>query len=111
MLIITIIFSFFKSIIDFFRYGESLLIEPNAENSENLETLEKIETLVSEIAMLENIIAKRNHMSYELELELENNLQAAKRHSITSKLITLDKQGFKDTQRLKKLKKELEELE
>lgn len=60
-----------------------------------------------EIAMLENIIDKGQTIAYQLEKELESCNDIKRQQVILSKLITLDKQTYKDKQRINKLKEEL----
>ena len=62
-----------------------------------------------EIAMLEDVIAKRQDIAYNLEMELDICNDDKRKQIILGKLITLDKQTFKDKQRLYKLLEDLDE--
>lgn len=64
------------------------------------------QTIDDELAMLEIAISRRQQVAIELENEL-NNTAGKQKQQILLKLNTLDKQTFKDKQRIAKLKNEL----
>lgn len=114
VVIITVICSFFKGIFDFFRYGDTAikrLYPEEVENTENHENIEEINAINDNIAMLETVIERRKIIACRLEKQLEDTINTNKQNSILSKLITLDKQTFRDIQTINKLKKQLEKLE
>lgn len=76
--------------------------------NEKLLSIEKIE---NEIAMLQENIRKRKIIAYELEKELERGSTQSRKHTILSKLISLDNATYKDNVKLEKLNKKIEELE
>lgn len=77
---------------------------PDEESDEN--TLDYSD----EIALLETVIERRDTISIQLEKDLEQ-ASGNKRITILNKLNILDKQGFKDRERLKLLKTLQEELD
>lgn len=60
--------------------------------------------LLDEIALLEIIIERRKRAASTLEYQLDSISDSNKRITIITKLNTMDKQTFKDVQRLNKLK-------
>ncbi len=97
----------------FFKYLYLIIVKKEVINIGNVDVNnnnniddEIDQTIDDEIAMLEISIQRRQQVAIELENELNNSIGKAKQQ-ILLKLNTLDKQTFKDKQRIVKLKNEL----
>ena len=94
----------------FFKYLYLIIVKKEVINIGNVDVNniddEIDQTIDDEIAMLEIAIQRRQLVAIELENELNNSYGKAKQQ-ILLKLNTLDKQTFKDKQRILKLKNEL----
>ncbi len=79
------------------------LPETDTETEETEETEVNV-NIEDEIAMLEINVERRNEISSILEKELETCLNEKRRIILLSKLNTIDKQTYKDLERIRKLK-------
>lgn len=96
----------------FFKYLYLLIVKKESINIGNTDINDNVDddnvdqTIDDEIAMLEIAISRRQQVAIELENEL-NNTYGKSKQQILLKLNTLDKQTFKDKQRIAKLKNQL----
>lgn len=108
ILIILSVFGVFLLIPFIHGFFEGLTGKNHTEIIEDIEACETdqnaIEAIDEEIAMLEISIERRKEAACILEKDLKYTTNESKRVTLLNKLNTLDKQTFKDVQRIEKLR-------